>query len=490
MKKNQIYSEKLGINTKELNNSYLSLIKIGWEQVLLMAIYARQQYLYLSDTEREKEGFHQRIKLIHSANKDNLLTAEILDRIEAGCGSNEIIKFLFESIESEAINCNSTKLLQRIENKNIAFKSTSKKFHYTYFALYKILNDPLSIFQSLLEIPNIDLEENIKLQLGDYLRNEHLRDLRFLPKDKDEPSYNWKYRKNINEIISDIEKGIKSFEKSKFSHYLNSELLKGISEKVNNAFVQLQHPSQKEKNLSLVEDLSVVEEKLNLSLNKQQLDKLIRLGQIDSVMTSLKEALLDQKKARKQAEVSTGKYNCMSLEALCGWHSVTKTEIIKKIEQCPKLIASILEFDIRYRLGFCDLDIGSFDIESSFRGKLSPKDFYKISTSFIHNTLFYKNNHRCLINSPHGITTDDFLKTIVSEATSEQANLSANLMMKDWANLEEKPMIERFKKLPPYLKINMSESIDSLISKQQEKSENDAPSYPVNCPFPLPLWAK
>ncbi|MDO6447161.1 hypothetical protein Q4493_15425 [Colwellia sp. 1_MG-2023] len=489
MKNNQIYSDKLGINTKELSNSYLSLIKIGWEQVLLIAIYARQQYLYLSDTEREKEGFHQRIKLIHSANKDDLLTTEILDKIEAGCGSNEIIKILFESIVPETINCNSTRLLQIIENKNIAFKSTKKKFRYTYFGLYKILNDPLSIFQSLLEIPNLDIEEKIKLKLMDYLRDEHPRELRFLPKDKDELSYNWKYKRNVNEIISDIEKGVKSFDKTKFSHYLNSELLKKVSEKVNNAYSQLQHSSQKEKNLSLVESRSVVGEKLTLSLNKQQLDKLIGLGQLDSIMSSLKEVLLEQKTTRKQAEVSEVKYNCMSLEALCSWYSATKAEIIKKIEQCPKLIASILEFDIRYRLGFCDLDIGSFNIESRFRGNLSSKDFYKISTFFIHNTLFYKNDHRCLIDSLQKVTTDDFLKTITRETTPDQASLSANQMMKNWATLEEKSIIERFKKLPPYLKINKTKPIDSLICLQQEKSKNDAPSYPVNSPFPLPLWA-
>ena len=67
-----------------------------------------------------------------------------------------------------------------------------------------------------------------------------------------------------------------------------------------------------------------------------------------------------------------------------------------------------------------------------------------------------------------------------------------NQMMGDWTTFEKndyKRMINRFKRLSPYLSVKSNENIDEQIKKQKNisKTEN-APAYPLDSYFALPLW--
>ena len=50
-------------------------------------------------------------------------------------------------------------------------------------------------------------------------------------------------------------------------------------------------------------------------------------------------------------------------------------------------------------------------------------------------------------------------------------------------------MINRFKRLSPYLSFKSSKNIDEQIRKQQDfRKDKDAPAYPLDSDFSLPLW--
>ena len=57
----------LDLNKKELLTLAGNAYKMVWEQILLLAISARQQY-FNRDTH---EGFHQRVKMVHILKKES-----------------------------------------------------------------------------------------------------------------------------------------------------------------------------------------------------------------------------------------------------------------------------------------------------------------------------------------------------------------------------------------------------------------------------------
>ena len=130
---NDLYA-LLGVKKKELLTLSLNAWKMIWEQLLLLAINARQQY-FKSDS---SDNFHQRIKMVHIlkeelmsrrgyqgrsgfSEEDSQIFREIYKMLESESGSNQIIKYLLDDKEESKPLSVKRVILRKMEKIKIAF---------------------------------------------------------------------------------------------------------------------------------------------------------------------------------------------------------------------------------------------------------------------------------------------------------------------------------------------------------------------------------
>lgn len=492
MNKNQIYKKTLGINPKELINSFHSIHKMAWEQVLLLAFYGRQQYFMGA----ESRDFHQRVKLIHAATYTPELMGRVLVKLQEGVGSNEIIKMLLDGAEESGLLAKEKTLLRKIEESNIAFSRCDKKYIYSYYSLYKILNNPIDIFQSLLYITNID--NNFDSIIASYLES-YLSQKMLLSRFNHQ---SLKTSLTFDELIKYIEENEVKINKEEFSSFVKSGIANRLGEHLQRVFNGLSYQNLTEKKNHKAESifsemcsLSNNKDDFTLSFDKKALEHLVGLGQIDGIVEGVKSEIIKAVKkgvSNRVFGVEDETDYSKAFDDLSLWYSTSNTGIVRKLEQVPRLIASVIEFDIRNELGFCSRDIGFISL-GEINHRLSSQDNYRVSTGFINHCLF--NN-----GSPYDFNEASFIRKSVGKFLKipEENNLInkdegefgllPNLLMASWADQELQPMIERFKKLPRYLKGKKIDSVEQYITKQLRVSRDEASPYPINSLFPLPLW--
>lgn len=237
----------------------------------------------------------------------------------------------------------------------------------------------------------------------------------------------------------------------------------------------------------------------NISLDRKALINLMNLNQLDelaSVMKSeIKKAVLNKNQRTRNFGIETKVDQASALEKISEWYIKTQTGLFNRVDQVPKLIASILEFDIRYFKGMFDPEFG-FDrslLTKNHKNSYSPlqaKEIYLFVSAYIRNYLYY-DDQRPERNSLNGWLIDHLVDRDFSEVSFHR-----NRMMKVWATFEDekqnRKMLDRFKRMPAYLDpqhLDYTE-ISYFINKQKELgNEENAPPYPLNSFFPLPLWA-
>jgi hypothetical protein len=545
--------KKFGLDRNELYNSYVSVQKIVWEQVLALSIYARQ--VYFSDKGNQ---FHQRAKLIYGVGflgRDKL-KPYVLELVEKGCSSTEIITFLLklkESAESTinieasknvedelkedssvvekllrkikpqlrnegyTIIANANQILLYLDEKQIAFPSSKNgEYPYSYYAMYKSLNNPFQIFSKMLSV-DLSLESMDSLILHiirNFLKNEKTDFFNLLFSISE-----YFDNDNLDKVINHIE--LKNYELNinDLSIYVRSNILKFLSYYFRDVFSYIQDYEYLEINnqdtsldnikiqtpLSEISNIRLIDDQLLITFDKNVLQDLIHLGQVDSVMTGVKEKILDKINNPYYSmynEKNELDINSNSLRNLELWHKKQDQKLIKKVDQIPKLVVSIIEFDIRNQLGFCDRDFGYNVLYPILNYKrVSMQEVYILTTSLIKRCLYEKSGLDSYVSTLNGVSINEFISKYFdnsensSYSDSEEIlgddikiNFHRNKMMSTWANEDQNSIIERFKKLPPYLKGNKIISISDLIDKQKKVKTNN--TYPIDSFFPLPLWVK
>lgn len=542
----EIY-KKIGLDRNELYSSYSSIQKIVWEQVLLLSIYARQTYF--SDKGNQ---LHQRSKLIHGlrfSGRDKLMPF-ILELIEKGCSNTEIISFLLKlkenkdinevsdkeltenlsivekllikikpklEIESRSIISNANEILRYLEEKQIAFSALNNNEHpYSYYSMYQALSKPFFIFNKMLSV-DLSVEELDRIVLC--LLRDYLKDK----------------KKNFNTLLFSIqeyfdndtfEKILNHIEINKFNInfddlniYIKSGILKKISYDSREVFSFLQDFKYLGRNddqnflntksiqtpLSEISDIHSSGDELTIVFDKNTLRDLINLGQADSVMAGVKEKIieiLDKSYFRRENEKNFQETNAHALRKLELWHKKLDTKFIKKIDQIPKLIASIIEFDIRNQLGFCDRDFGNNVLSPIINYKrISMQEVYILTTNLIKRCLYEKSGLDSYISTLNGVSIEEFISKYfdnsenynysdTKEISGDDLKISfyRNKMMSTWANEDPSSISERFKKLPSYLKGNKINFVSDIIDQQRKVKTTNI--YPIDSFFPLPLWVK
>lgn len=543
MSRDEIY-KKIGLDHKELYSSYSSIYKIVWEQVLLISIYARQ--IYATD---QANQFHQRFKLIHESKFLDMdgLQPFILELIEAGCGSTEINLFLLKvkenenvceeatddlsivekllikikpKLESYRIRSDVNRILSSLENKQIAFPKLTNVPPYSYYSMYQVLRDPLFIFEKMLSLDPSEeaLDNTVLLFLNDYLNDKSEFPLRL------NFNHSFKFYDTLGAWLKYVEDDKLGIDSTKLNIYIKSKILEKISYSTRDVFSVIQdyNYSRSSQNnnhsttqfesqeyftrgqcrfvtpISEISKIDSTDNKLSIIFDQNTLEDLIHLGQVDSIMGGLKEKILNYLNHRQSKEWTSGNLkeaNANAFRRLELWHKKLDEKFIKKIDQVPKLIASIIEFDIRYRLGFCS-EFGTNILSPVLNyGRISIQEGYILTTNLIKRCLYETSGTTSYKSTLNGMDLEEFISRYYKPDTNEILDLNdqehflhGNTMMKIWANEDIDSITDRFKKLPPYLKEKKMIPVSEIINKQRNCKTTNV--YPVDSAFPLPLWVK
>lgn len=514
MKKN-IYSA-LGLNQREIFDQTLNAWKMMWEQLLMIAIYARQEYM--QPDQSNADNFQQRMKMVHLLNREyqsrsgsNLsfnkdipeIFQKVLALIEDECGSTKIIEFLLDE-EASQFQTSKKHLLRQMEQAKIGFSPTPADYKrdYSYYCLYEILHNPIFYISKLMSIPLPDkqvIHSTVVNTVYDYLVTKN----RFLPLNENPMERNSKSLEDKELIILNNlsllqgEDNIKKLVKGQIADFIGKDVYK-VFNLLSDPFYNEEDP--KNKLFASVFTIKPEMGALTISLDSKPLINLINLNQLDelaSVMKSeIKKAVLNKNQRTRNFGIETKVDQASALEKISEWYIKAQTGLFNRVDQVPKLIASILEFDIRYFKGMFDPELG-FDrslLTRNHKNSYSPlqaREIYLFVSAYIRNKLYY-NDPRPDRNSLNGCLIDH----LVERDFPEDILFHENRMMETWATFEDakqnQKMLDRFKRMPAYLDPQHKGymEISYLINKQKELGNiENAPPYPLNSFFPLPLWA-
>jgi hypothetical protein len=511
---NNIYSA-FGLNQREILDQTLNTWKMMWEQLLMIAIYARQQYM--ESNQSNADNFQQRMKMIHlltdvyryrastSFDKDTPeIFHKVLALIEDECGSTKIIEFL---LDEEASQYQKSKkcILSQMEQAKIAFSPTpaDSKRDYSYYSLYKILHNPIFYISKIMSIPVPDkqvIHATVVNTTYDYLAQNR----RFLLSRNENPIA--RLSKSIEDKEQIILENLAFLEgKEDIKNLIKGQIADFIGTDVYKVFNLLSDPFYNEENpqnklFASVFTIRPEADEFNISLDRKALINLINLNQLDelaSVMKSeIKKVVLNKNQITRNFGIETKVDQASALEKISEWYIKAQTDLFNRTDQVPKLIASILEFDIRYFKGMFDPELG-FDRSlltknhKNFYSPLQAKEIYLFVSAYIRNKLYY-NDPRPDRNSLNGWLIDH----LVDRDFPEDIFFHKNRMMETWATFEDEKqhqkMLDRFKRMPAYLDPQNKnyKEMSYFINKQKEfGNDENAPPYPLNSFFPLPLWA-
>lgn len=497
----------LGLKQKDLLDMVTSAFKMYWEQVLLLCFSARQYYFENSS----RDSFHQRMKLVHilkttRSRESSSIIHDLYKQLETDCGSTEIIKYLLEEEKDRDLTYTKRSILQKMEENGIAFPAevtgyTASKRHYSYDSLYKALSDPIKIFQGLLNIPEpnaLTIEQTVIKTVEKYLKHKK-REKYFGRQDS---------RDNTDEArsIDFILENEQYIVKEEINKLVKGQLADFIGRKIRPVFNSIFEPDfgvKQGEEFKLFAEIVSVEpylETVNLSINRKLLSTLGELNQIDELMRNINLELSEILKGRGAkssrylgVEFDEKMEQGDVLEKVSEWYMKAGTGLLNRLDQIPRMVASILEFDIRYLKGLFDIDFG-FNANSLTQNQganlgLPANEIYTLVSVYIRNYLYYgRDDWLWPRESYNGLLIDHLINKEM-----QGVNLLANPVMESWAKFEsdeeKKKMLDRFKRLPPYLSPKRFKSVSPLISEQKEVGkERKVPAYPLNSFFPLPLW--
>lgn len=544
MEKNKIFSN-LGLNVKEIEVHATNIWKMVWEQVLLVAIYARRCY---DDERPQVSSFHQRMKLLSlieglegkykntdfSQGEISDISSVIRDMVEDNKSSNDILEFLFddasdrEYVAAQVKTTTKKRIRSKMAEQGIAFPALSEGgLKYSYHSLYRVLKDPIDVFQRLLEYPEPDtafIENTIYGCIANYIQEQ--KNKFSFPEDIGEQLHlreeigNEKYiTENIaifNSIKEEDKEGIRQ---AFFKVLLLTEKEKDVSDwglaswssmvisSISDSSFDNRQFFSKIKKRSIYKTV-ISHNDIDINLKVDQLKSLIGLGLLNNLFSDIAEDTKNKvlnDKARPTSSLKSESDSISAFKKVSNWYRVNKTELFRKSNQLPKLIASIIEFDIMEDQGMFSLDFkhdSPNTLPHIINDRLNAAHLY--TSMIIKYELYYKIDLGKMIRSSN--RADESRRIDILElrenfknkadkfdySSIEEFKLKDTLLLKDWVSFENdeeyQTMLNRFKRMPKHL--TEESTIEEMIDGQKMQENKHTVPYPFNSVFPLPLWFK
>lgn len=478
------------LNLNEVDTQITNIWKMAWEQVLLLALYSRRQYF-----EKDAFSFRQRMRLIHAldslkqkrsygigsnANAEGYLKQyiTILKKVEDGCGSNDILEYLFDDEGDDRVfHGQERKTIKKIiseviEREGIAFPKSSKKLFYSYYTMYKALRDLVHTLQLTL----IYQPPNIKEVYYGCMVEVFLKGFKGIPDSYQEDIF------SRLEKLKDLDN--KQYIKSEFNSFkaffANDENKKQLKQLFYQRLIEGNPPSEDYEEysqftgvgewakkvfseLSLVGDREKIgfddfytyeaqDSRLQITLHKDQIRDLSNLGLLQSLFNTIATHVeIEAGSLDKQHEMILNRDKVESVERISDWYSQNSVGLFSRINQVPGFIAYLLKFDTEHALGVFDVQIGGINLDG--RGlngfnrpkKTSEKNF--LISVIIKYCLYHRMDFRTLyLNYIYESPISDNKSTVENSRSfiryfedklKKETGVEGNRILKEWAELSE-----------------------------------------------------
>lgn len=451
-----------------LRGSLENLKKFLWEQVFLGCFYARQQLL-----NRDGADLYAKMQLLDGIG-DATLSSVIAHKINAGMGSNDIISYLAnekKTTENHPLVNPAASCLSIIENKHIAFKGGTR-YPYSIQTMHRLIKKPIEIFQNLIRL---------EIDLG-------------------------KLTDPLPEVFQKV--GIPGVQWGSEETQLmreENDIAKKACEYANKFLATLTPQFEERDPLSNLVQISNENGLITLTMNRHLLTSFVDVVGLDSIAGSIRSKLKVSLSDASSDKSSTSDSNNPStsepsfteiLENLGSWYEQCHTDVLIRLDQVPRLIASVLYFDLRFALQYRDFSLYDERFDNlNFRRRFGEYKVKRDSTKLQLCITYLLDYHLYHVSCPQNDLSDPNGDVHKTEDLSEELKRYLNSEKKTdgtyysplekWVNPNESPMKERFKKT---LDIRNLSKIDSSqqVSKQKMDSRK-ASCYPVGMIQP-PLW--
>ncbi|EOX5558853.1 hypothetical protein ACPSVL_001130 [Yersinia enterocolitica] len=521
-------TEKLDVDHKKIRKNYQLIQKLAWEQVLLLAIYSRQ-YCYSPEANPHHVGALARVSLLahaselsrqRTSNQEDKspweLTELVTTLLNQGKGSVAIVKQLLkqaEHEESSALSSDCQNLLNRMEREGISFAGGNYPC-YSWYTLYIALTDPISLFQELLAIKPLDDEfyyacaiEALKSLLN--TSNQSYYMMQF-----DSSDTALMYRAGLNvgsgvEFRKFFEDHSGAVDKQEYQQSLKSELMRELTLGVRACFAMTSIP-QSQQPLTIdppdvMQRLCRPERKGNnvsLNIDTALLKSLLELGQIDLVMEGIRNNIKDIAAGQWRSiwRITTRAEDyALAFDRLANWFTKCKTPLITAFDQLPRYVGAIIALDVKHRQGMFSEKLRVKQLKG-LPQKLSAKDVALITTYLFYYSLTHNVNplwfiERSFLSKPENQCEVEVCLKATSEHVDTERELQpwAMTTMASWQDrYQPEQAMERIKKIPNYLKFGGKRNdltTFEWINVQRIAGISGEVPWPIDTPFPLPLWA-
>lgn len=485
------------LNLSEVESQITNIWKMTWEQVLLLALYARRQYF-----EEDSFSFRQRMRLIHVLEnlkqknfhgvESNAALAErfleqyivILKKVENGCGSNDVLEYLFDDeSDVKVIHGQQNKTVKKIisesiERKGIAFPKASREMLYSYYTMYKALKDLIRTLQVALNYrpPNI---RKVYYACMVHIFKESRKSIFYQSVQNifSKPVEDNGSRQGTTEELSNeqyIESELESFtlffstveKKKELKELFYQTLIDGNPLKEGfeeySQFIGVGEWAKSVCNeLSLIgdrerigfDDLYTFKEEDNLiqiALHKEQIRDLSNLGLLQSLFDEIATQLeVKEGSLKKQSKAILSRDAVESVERISDWYIQNSVDLFSRINQIPKLVAYLLKFDTEQALGVFDVQIGGVNLDgrglNGYRRprKISEKNF--LISVIIKYCLYHNMDFKVLyFNYVYDSPISDKKSTVENSMAfvkyfddnlKQQIKVEGNEIFQEWAEL-------------------------------------------------------
>jgi len=514
---------------KDAQNAY----KMVFEQVLLVMRYVR----CLMKDEQNSLAIGGRMRLllnIFDSHEDfdheelEKIQKGILQNLESNVGSNDVIAYLQSLGSNESVF-----ILNKMQATGVAFAPITYVNNgqviynpYAYYDMYMCLQNPLEIFQKLLSQKPHD-EYKIKRLIYDNIKDHANRInpkgstnamvwYRNMPKEQQERIFKLSNQNDFAQIIKDYNLTNKDI----VLRDVRSKLAIELGEWASDIFALISNPSYSKisaskpwrKRLVFNEyfDISTESVSTTISINSGLVNNLHKLNQLDDLFDSLKLALKAKFNSKTDGRAWVKEQSINNRDALSNisdWYERYSTGMLKKIDQIPKAIISIVYFDLEngypslkntFNYAHILKKTYSKSQEKTAEKRASPiKERNLIVTYIISLNLYLSDKTN---------NFDDLLRRIEHNDIKNinDLNTLSNPIMSSWTIFtqnedgslnagfdtdEQDKMMYRFKTIPVFFKKNMQEELGELgqMILNQYSTENPKP-FPYSSAFPWPLW--
>lgn len=285
-------------------------------------------------------------------------------------------------------------------------------------------------------------------------------------------------------------------EKDKLFEHLNFYILNLFQSKSKELLCSSLHNGKSDFFFDKYVEVTRNNKSIDIKIDKNFLDSFINIGQYDSFTKALQEKiLLDKTNENSETIFQENKIN-KSFEdkarEISQWQKKNSIGLVKRIDQCPRIIASIINFDLKKRIGLFDKKICpdiSYYINTD--GHKNRNEVVKGITSIIRFFLYYDYQpedeyiigDRCFLVD----FSSDNEKISRENLELDKEKILPCKIMEDWCNRELKKTTELFKKTPKIASYNVSEKISEQIKNSREDTKT---AFPLCVEIPMPFWVK